>query len=200
MFYKLPILKIYASRLLKEKLISLENDVKKCLSESKDKSLQTAPFTALLACFSTLDFLAALNSGNTETTASTTKQVEDFIEEYFNYSKKKEELLLKIYRHKLVHLFQPGHLVEYRNKSYSWKIYNKNKRMHLVISKVNKLINPAPSVRLMIHCVFSISIITFKDEIITAADRYFVSLTKDYELQKKFDKAINGIFSIYPKV
>ena len=106
---------------------------------------------------------------------------------------------MKIYRHKLVHLFQPGHLVEYRNKSYSWRIYNKNKRMHLVISKKNQLITPAPSVSLMVHYVFSISIMTFMQEIVLVAEKYYKKLLIDSSLQKNFDKAINDVFSIYPK-
>jgi len=128
MFYKLPILKVYAGRALNEKISSLVNDVNKCLSKSKQDNLQPAPFTALLACFSTLDFLSALYSGNANPSAPTTRQLEDFIDKYINYSSKKRNLLLKIYRHKLVHLFQPGHLVNYKNKSYSWKIYHKNKK------------------------------------------------------------------------
>lgn len=198
MFYKLPI-KIYAGRILKEKISSLENDVEKCLSKSENKKLQPAVFTALLACFSTLDFLSALHSGNASTKSSTVKQVENFILEYFNYSPKKRELLLQIYRHKLVHLFQPGHLVEYRNKSYSWRIYNKNKRMHLVISRKNKLITPVPSVSLMVNYIFSISIVTFMQEIMLAAEKYYKKLLIDNSLHKNFDKAINDIFSIYPK-
>lgn len=199
MFYKLPILKIYAGRILKEKINALENDVGKCLSTSENKKLQPAVFTALLACFSTLDFLSALHSGNAKTKSSTTKQVENFITEYFDYSPKKRELLLKIYRHKLVHLFQPGHLVEYKNKSYSWKIYIRNKQKHLVISKINKLILPAPSVQLMVHYVFSISIITFMQDVIFGAEKYYKSLLSNDVLQVNFDRAINHIFSIYPK-
>lgn len=199
MFYKLPILKVYAGRILREKINSLVNDINKCLSPSKNEKLQPAVFSALLSCFSTLDFLAALYAGNASTNASTSRQLEDFIKEYFNYSVKKRELLIKIYRHKLVHLFQPGHLVEYKNKSYSWRIYNNNKKMHIIISRKNELINPAPSVRLVVHYIFSISIITFMQEIISAAEKYYKKLLMEELLQKNFDKAINDIFSIYPK-
>lgn len=196
MFFKLPILKVYAGRVLKDKVKSLENDVRKCLSESKEERLQPAAFTALLACFSTLDFLSALYSGNAGTASSTTKQVKSFLDRYFDYSPKKRDLLLKIYRHKLVHLFQPGHLVSYKGKGYSWKIYSQNKKKHLVISSKNKLINPAPSVRLTIHYVLSISTITFMEEIILAAQAYQDDLMKDKNLQVNFDKAMNDIFSI----
>lgn len=92
MFYKQGILKIYAKRLLTDKIKSLENDVNKCLSESKNKELQSAVFTALLACFSSLDFLAAIYTGNARAGSSTTKQVKEFIEKYFNYSLIKREL------------------------------------------------------------------------------------------------------------
>lgn len=198
MFYKLPILKVYAGRVLKDKIKSLQNDVRKCLSESKKEELQPATFTALLTCFSTLDFLSALYAGDAGANASTTAQVTSFIHSYFGYSSKKTDLLLKIYRHKLVHLFQPGHIVEYKNVTYSWTIYDKNKKKHLVTSKVNKLINPAPSVRLKIDYIFSISIITFMEEICSAANGYFKDLIKkeNSRLQRNFDKAINDIFSI----
>lgn len=199
MFYKLPILKVYAGRVLKEKITSLGNDVNKCLSTSENKKLQPAVFTALLACFSTLDFLSALHSGNAGASSSTTKQVKDFLAEYFDYGPKKRELLLEIYRHKLVHLFQPGHLVEYKNKSYSWRIYTRNRKKHLVITKKNGPISPAPSVRLMVHYIFSVSITSFTQDVTLAAEKYYKELMRNKTLQINFDRAMNHIFSIYPK-
>ena len=60
----------YAKRFLNSRISSLNNDVKRCLIEVDDNSQrilgQLAPFPALLYCFSMIDMLAALYSGNTK--------------------------------------------------------------------------------------------------------------------------------------
>ena len=81
-----------------ERTSSLERDVRHCLQG------QLAPFPALLYCFATIDFLAALVSGHADKKAPTTQQSIDYMTSFMNYTFENADILLNLFRHKLVHL------------------------------------------------------------------------------------------------
>lgn len=185
----------YARIVIQGKIDALQNDVGLCLTGIKGQ-YQPAPFTALLACFSFLDLLSAFYGGNASTLASTTANVKNFLKTYFSYSEDQRDLLLSMYRHKLVHLFQPGNVIEYKHHTYSWRIHHSEQSMHLKIWPSTKLINPAPSVRIKLDYIFSISIQDLMNEMITSSSKYLTDLETNPDLQTKFEKAIEQIFTL----
>jgi hypothetical protein len=197
MFYgnKLNLIQ-YAKTVIQGKINALQNDAGLCLIGIQGH-YQPAPFTALLACFSLLDLLAAFHGGNASSSASTTASVKAFLKKYFSYNEDQRELLLKMYRHKLVHLFQPGIVVEYKNHTYSWSIHHSQPLMHLkILPNTRPSFNPVPSVRIKLQYIFSISIQDLMNEIISAASKYLEDLEKEPTLQTKFENAISQIFKL----
>jgi len=187
----------YATKLLQGKVNILKNDAGLCLIGNKDYQYQPAPFTALLACFSLLDFLSALYNGNASHSATITNNFKTLLREYFSYSDDQGELILSIYRHKLVHLFQPGTVIEYKGHTYSWRIHNSEPSMHLKIwSNKGSLINPASCIRIKLEYVFSISIRDLIEEIVNAASNYLKDLEVKPELQANFEKALKQIYCL----
>jgi hypothetical protein len=85
----------FAEQFLRERIRSLEKDVRHCLRKPY------APFPAILYCFSTIDLLGALRSGRARRSSGTTKQAADYMERFMNYRSEQSRLLQDIYRHKL---------------------------------------------------------------------------------------------------
>jgi len=67
----------YARKFLSDRINSLENDVRRCISESGPYA--PAPFPALLYCFATIDLLGALYSGNAARNAPTSPQSREYM-------------------------------------------------------------------------------------------------------------------------
>ena len=123
-----------ARNFLKEKINSLKKDCEQCLF-----SKHPAPFPALLYCFSVIDLLGALFSGNAEDSAPTTQQSKDFITGVMKYPDEVAELMQKVFRHKLVHLAQPNPMTKYKGKQYLWWFcHESNRNKHLKIEPTDQ--------------------------------------------------------------
>lgn len=186
----------FANKIISDKTNSMKNDVSLCLKGNDSEKLQPAPFAALLICFSVMDFLAALYRGNAKTDSPTTEQTKEFMRDFLSYTKDQRNLILLLYRHKLVHISQPGVIVVYKGETFSWRIYHDNKNEHLNVKVENKDINPAPCVRLRIKNILSISILQLMRDVVVASNEYLDKLEKENSLQERFDAAINDIYSL----
>jgi hypothetical protein len=102
--------------IVKDRLTSLENDANRCLPSAKIEAAAYAPFPVLMYCFSIVDLLGSLYAGNARS-GKITENAQKDMEKYLKYPIDKVYLLLKMYRHKIVHLSQPKGAILYKNKS-----------------------------------------------------------------------------------
>jgi len=96
----------FSREFVKNRINSLEKDVKYCIMEINSQ-IQYAPFPALLYCFSTIDLLGSLLEGDASRKADTTNNSKRYMKYFMNYTIEQANLLIDIFRHKLVHLAQP---------------------------------------------------------------------------------------------
>jgi hypothetical protein len=108
--------------IVKDRLTSLENDVNRCLPtpSAKIEAAHPAPFPALTYCFSIVDLLGSLYVGNARS-GKTAENAQKYMEKYLKYPNDKVYLLLKMYRHKIVHLSQPKGAILYKKQIIAWK-------------------------------------------------------------------------------
>jgi hypothetical protein len=186
--------------IVKDRLASLENDVNRCLPTQRAKIEVTgyAPFPALMYCFSVIDLLGSLMTGNARS-GNTTDNASRYMKEYLNIPKDKVRLLQKIYRHKLVHLSQPKLAMLYDNQILAWKHDEGLPAKHLTIDPTPGDI-PLPMGLGNIHCdaqyIVSISVLMndIRDSVIRSPGGYLEDLKNNADLQNKFVAAINQIY------
>jgi hypothetical protein len=186
--------------IVKDRLASLENDVNRCLpmKSAKIEAAEYAPFPALMYCFSIVDLLGSLYAGNARS-GNTTENALRYIGKYMNYSEDKRRLLLRIYRHKIVHLSQPKFAMLYDKQVIAWKHEEGVTSRHLTIDPVPGYVNiPGRSGKIYCNAQYIISIVTLKDDIKNSVERspdgYMEDLRNNTDLQSKFVTAINQIF------
>jgi hypothetical protein len=184
----------YARDRVGERISSLEKDVRHCLQE------QLAPFPALLYCFATVDLLGALSSGRADKKALTTQQSISYMTNFMNYTFENAEIILNLFRHKLVHLAQPDPIIQHNSDSITWRYHHDNRQFHL--KKVQLPPNtriPITSVRdILVTHEFNISIMDFVRDIKDSVNRpngYLDSLENTPHLQDRFENAIGQIYS-----
>jgi hypothetical protein len=127
-------LKKFARDFIRNRLNSLKKDVEHCLIEP------FAPFPAILYCFSTIDLLGALYTGqaNTKDPISGNKVVTTvnsklYMKDFMNYTQEQTDLIINIFRHKLVHLAQPNPIMKHNTKITSWRYEHSNFPIHLAL-------------------------------------------------------------------
>jgi hypothetical protein len=93
---------------VKNRIDSLEKDVKYCVQKPSDlSSAAYAPFPALLYCFSTIDLVGSLYEGDASRSVDTVNNSKKYAQYFMNYTEEQSHLMIQIFRHKLVHLAQP---------------------------------------------------------------------------------------------
>src|SRR5215467_1445838 len=122
-----------AERFLRERCDSLEKDVRHCVLHDGATPDWPAPFPALLYCFSTIDLLGALYSGNASANAPIAKQAKDYIIDVMKYPALQADLLHRQFGHKLFHLAQPKPRIAYNGHVYHWGYTHNDSRLHLQI-------------------------------------------------------------------
>ena len=184
----------YARDFVGERIISLEKDVMHCLQG------QLAPFPALLYCFAIIDLLGALASGRADKNAPTTQQSISYMTNFMNYTFENADILLNLFRHKLVHLAQPKSVVRRDPELITWKYYHDNKLIHLKKIQLPQNTNVSISSiwTISITHEFNISIMDLVRDIRDSTIRpngYLDLLEKTPHLQDRFEMAISQIYS-----
>jgi hypothetical protein len=185
--------------IVEDRLNSLENDIYRCVPKDQDKSERScsAPFPALLYCFSIIDLLGSLYAGNARR-GNTTKQSENYMKNFLKYPSDKLRLLQKIYRHKIVHLSQPKSAMEYNNQIISWRHDENDPSRHLTIDPTPRTVDIYGKAKIRCDGLYIVSIWALKDDIKASVLRtgvgYLVKLSTDVHLQTKFTNAVNQIF------
>jgi len=177
-----------------EKTSSLEKDVRHCLQG------QLAPFPPLLYCFATIDFLGALFSGRADKKAPTTQQSIDYMTSFMNYTFENADILVNLFRHKLVHLAQPDPVIQHNSEKLTWRYHHDDKRFHLRKVQLPQKSTIATTTIQSIYVTheFNISIMDFVRDIMDSVNRpngYLDSLEKTPHLQDRFEMAIAQIYS-----
>jgi len=176
----------FANVFIKERVDSLDKDVRHCLQKP------FAPFPALLYCFSTIDLLGALYGGNA--TGNTVSQSKLYMKDVMHYCDDQIYLLQNQFRHKIVHLVQPKPMVQYKNQLICWLYDHNNQDIHLKLIPVKQSSN----VQDTYSCdfVFAVSIFHLMKDIkdsVESSNGYLARLLKEQDLQKNFEKAIKQI-------
>jgi hypothetical protein len=176
-----------AERFLRERCNSLEKDVRHCVLHDGATPDWPAPFPALLYCFSTIDLLGALYSGNASANAPIAKQAKDYIIDVMKYPALQADLLHRQFGHKLFHLAQPKPRVAHSGHVYHWGYTHNDSRLHLQII-------PRPGSPSDFD--FWISITTLAADITDSVSRpggYLGMLRGSPQLQNNFSKAYQEI-------
>lgn len=186
----------YARDWVGGRINSLEKDVKHCLQG------QLAPFPALLYCFATVDLLGALFSGQADSKrARTTEQSISYMTSLMNYTFETADILVNLFRHKLVHLAQPNPVIQDDSESLTWRYHHDDRQFHLkkVPLRQNSTISVTPSQGKTVTHEFNISIMDFVRDIKDSVYRpngYLHLVEKTPHLQDRFERAIEQIYSL----
>jgi hypothetical protein len=183
----------FANDFIKERIESLDKDVRHCLQEP------FAPFPALLYCFSTIDLLGALCAGDATRNASTTRQSADYMQRFMNYTEEQSRLLQGLFRHKIVHLAQPKAVIEDNSRLISWRYWHESQEHHLKLVKLpqGSKVQVTSSRDIKCDYEFNISILHLTNDIrnsVESPNGYLASLQKMPDLQDRFEKAIVQIY------
>lgn len=188
----------FARDFVKQRINSLEKDVTYCLLEI-NSPIKYAPFPTILYCFSTIDLLGALCEGDATRNAKTVSNSKNYMRRFMNYTKEQCDLLLDIYRHKMVHLAQPRFVYQDSNgRKITWQYYHDNPEKHLLIEKIpsGTSLHITSSWSISVDHVFQIGIKQFMNDIKESTEKpqgylHLLELTKD--LQDNFSTAIEQI-------
>jgi hypothetical protein len=184
----------YARDFVEERMSSLEKDVTHCLQG------QLAPFPALLYCFAAVDLLGALYAGRADNRAPTTSQSISYMTSFMNYTYADADILLNLFRHKLVHLAQPNPVIRHNSELITWRYHHDNKQFHLKKIQLpqNSSVAITSTWNISVTHEFNISIMDFVRDIKDSVNRingYFDLLEKTQLFQNRFETAIEQIYS-----
>lgn len=183
----------FAKDFIKKRIDSLDKDVRHCLQEP------FAPFPALLYCFSTIDLLGALYTGDATRNAPTTGQSANYMQYFMNYTEEQSRLLQSLFRHKIVHLAQPKAVIEDNSRRICWRYWHESQEHHLKLMKLpqGSKVQLTSSCEILCDYEFNISISHLVKDIRDSVERpngYLTSLQKKPDLQDCFEKAIAQIY------
>jgi len=189
----------WANREVKDRVKTLEKDVNHCLLQpSQNTPNAPAPFPALLYCFATIDLLGALHSGNAKG-GNTVIQAKEYMQKFMNYTIEQSDLLIELFRHKLVHLAQPKPVIKYGDQNISWHEWHKNSTKHLVKDKLKDKTKIVVTSGLSLEAEheFNVSIMDLVKDIKNSAvgpNGYLATLERTPDLQDRFERAISQIY------
>ncbi|WP_041280531.1 hypothetical protein [Desulfosudis oleivorans] len=183
----------FARNFIEDRLNALSKDTQHCLKEPY------APFPSILLCFSTIDMLGALYAGDASKKARTTEQSKRYMKRFMSYTNEQCEMLMEIFRHKIIHLAQPKAIIEYKGKKVTWRYWHDNKISHLKLTKLKEKVDISVSSNwaLTAEYEFAISIIHLVQDIensVFDSEGYFHSLKTCVDIQDSFEKAISEIY------
>lgn len=193
----------FARDFVKNRIDSLDKDVRYCLQEPRNPSSPAyAPFPALLYCFSTIDLLGSLYAGDASRSADTVNNSKKYAQRFMNYNEEQSHLMIQIFRHKLVHLAQPNFVYQDKSKSrrVTWSYFHDDRGKHLRIEKLplDSKIPVTSYWTIPVDHVFMIGILQLMNDIKDSVERpggYLHSMETTPDLQDRFKKAVEQIFS-----
>lgn len=190
-----------ANVIINDKTKNLRFDVTRCMVKDKDGN---APLSALLYCFSMIDFMGSLYSGEggnkdkNNKNVNTTKNAENYATQFLGYSQKDIKIIWQMFRHKTTHISMPETVFDYDGNKITWDLNDDDYLHHLkTIGTSTKGIIPIGNTgkRLLYDYKYVIHIPTLSEDIIKSMQKYLNSLT-DPKLVNNFKMAVNEIYAI----
>lgn len=182
----------FARSFLEPRLTALSKDVGHCLTDPY------APFPAILLCFSTIDLLGAISSGDAKKHRKTTEQSKAYMRNFMGYPEPDAALLMDLFRHKLVHLSAPKPVVEFRGNFIAWRYHHSDPAEHRKLVPITPTsVDSFPGETLTADHEFRISIHHFGEDIqrsVNCPGGYLSQLEKTVDLQVKFVSAIHDFY------
>jgi hypothetical protein len=193
----------FGTKLLAYRLDVLENDVNRCTDIDPDLMMrsQTAPFSALLYCFATIDFLGALYAGDASEMRPTTKQSHRYMTDFMQYTNDQTDLLQQVFRHQIVHLAQPDPSFVRNSDRIAWTTETQHSTDHLKLVKLPKGSSKyllTSNYTLEYDYMFFVSIKDLESDIrasVYKPNGYFDRLQTDLPLRQNFANAALAIYS-----
>lgn len=191
---------VHAKTFVNNRINSLESDATHCIpADPQDK--RVAPFPIVLYCFSTIDLLGALVAGRADKNAPTPSLSKEYIRRFMSYSPNDADMLIDLFRHKLVHLAQPGPSIQKGSEVITWKHHHHDRRFHLKKSPQaqGKEIADVPlDWHILVTHELHISIMDFvkdiKDSAMKRPRGYLDMLEQKPLLRQNYQDAINQIY------
>lgn len=185
----------FAHTFLRERTDSLQRDVTVCIQGA------TAAFPAFLYCFSTVDLLGALLSGDANSSKGITDRSKAYARRFMHYPEDQCSLLWSVFRHKIVHLAQPKPVRKFKGKKTTWGYWHDDGQHHLRIVPISPPIREAVTSGLSLDAEqqFEISIRHFVLDIVDsvhAPGGYLHSLALEKDLRDNFTKAVTKIYEM----
>ena len=182
----------FAKEYVGEKLSSLEKDINHCIV------YPSAPFPAILYCFSLIDLLASFYCGQTK--GQTSKNAATYMKDMMSYTEDQCNLLQQVFRHKIVHLAGPRTAYDYNGKKFTWHYRHDSSEKHLIIETLAQTgyVQPTSKIREDITHRFWISIKHLAEDVIQSfhgPNGYYLKLKTDPVLRTNFDNAVFEMFS-----
>ena len=160
--------------------------------------IRYATFPALLYYFSTIDLLGSLLEGDASRKAVTTNNSKRYMKCFMNYAIERTNLLIDIFRHKLVHLAQPQFVyTDNQGKKITWRYYHNNPENHLRIDELDITINVTSTYNIYATHQFNLDIMHFMLDIKDSVERpngYLEAIETTPSLQTNFVNAIEQIY------
>lgn len=188
----------HAKTFVSNRVNSLESDATHCIpADPHDERI--APFPIVLYCFSTIDLLGALVAGRADENAPTPSQSKEYMRRFMTYSPTDVEILIDLFRHKLVHLAQPGPMIRCNLEVISWRYYHDNSYFHLKkLHAQGKTVHVTSDWNIPVTHEFHISIMDFVKDIKNSTTKqpkgYLEMLKQKPHLQQNYQNAINQIY------
>ncbi|MGH9975259.1 MAG: hypothetical protein ACRD8Z_05410, partial [Nitrososphaeraceae archaeon] len=185
----------FARSFVRNRIASLEKDVNHCLQSPY------APFPAMLYCFSTIDLLGALYSGQAGKNTFTSNNSKKYMQEFMNYTSEQASFLTEIFRHKLVHLAQPRAIIlDGDGSRVSWQYFHDNSEKHLLVEKTEPVlkIQIKSDWEITINKIFNVGILQLIHDIKDSVEKhngYLDKLENSDLVRDNFEKALAEIYS-----
>ncbi len=211
----------FAQKFVGDRVSALKSDVGVCLGRKP-----YATFAVLLSCFSTIDLLAALCSGEAARDipvpgklgkfrpARTTANAKHYMTTFMLYTDEQAAILQALYRHKTVHLAQPGPIVvDAQGRRISWLCNHTHSNMltpEVPRSPMHLTVQPSAGATIpvadgwTVPCdhLFWVSLNDLLQDVVDSVHRpstgYLSKLSDDADLQAKFSLAIEQIYDATP--
>ncbi|MPZ06523.1 MAG: hypothetical protein GEU26_08910 [Nitrososphaeraceae archaeon] len=182
----------FVRKFVTDKMDSLQKDVKHCLQRP------FAPMPAILWCVSCVDLLGALQAGQASDKADTSRNSRKYMKLFMGYTPEQIDLILKVFRHKLVHLAQPGPLSSYKGKTVAWQYVHEYTPDHLALQDCPDQVTVRPGWIVHVDQVFTLGITQFMQDIRNSVFRtggYLQKLETNTDILKRCKDAIQEIYT-----
>lgn len=184
----------YAKTTLQNKINSLRNDFQRAYFNLNEYGIQTSPFPIMMFSMSVVDFFSSLLNGwseqNKRLKRFQTERIIDFCTNQLGYGLLESNVLVKIYRHSLMHTSDLRIRSDKKsNNTYAWQIMNINPSHMQIISYPS----PNPTGKIQLLHVGIGNLIDDLEKYLNKEGGYFDLLCSDPEIQLNYQRCLQEL-------